>query len=71
MLVVSDAGLLAVSAMVAASSSNTRTCRDRLRNAVQRLEVEMPGTMRGARVATDAAQCLRTACAACARCPGI
>lgn len=71
MVVVHDAGLLAVSALIAASAGQKRKCRERLRAAVDRLEHETPGTKRGDRLALDAAQCIRTACVACARCPGI
>lgn len=70
-VLVNDAGLLAVSALVAASAANTRKCRERMLAAVERLEGHAPGTARGDRLATDAAMCLRTACVACARCPGI
>lgn len=71
MVVINDAGLLAVSALIAAGSFQKKRCRERLRSAVDRLETAAPGTSRGQRVASDAATCIRTACAACARCPGI
>jgi hypothetical protein len=60
-----------VSALVAASAGQKRKCRDRLRGAVTRLETSTPGTARGDRIAKEAGQCIRAACAACARCPGI
>jgi hypothetical protein len=67
MVVAMDAGLLAVAAVISATAERPKRCRESLRAAVDRLERQHGASAR----TTEAAQCLRNACFACARCPGL
>ena len=67
MVVMSGSAMLALAATVSAMSDKPKRCRATLNAAVERIERRHVHGPKNA----DGANAIRTACFACARCPGI